>query len=406
VISRTSVMRYKGTTKTIREIARELPADAFVTGSWQRAEGRVRITAQLINASTERNVWARGYERDNADVLKLEDEVAQAIASEINTQITPEESRRLASAKSVNPAAYDEFLLGQYRSWKDSPDDSKEAIAHFQRAIQIDPNYAPAHAALSFAWVGRFGSGYVDVDEAEGPTRAGAIRAMELDPDMAEAHAALAHVDMVFDWDWASAEKSFRRAQQLNPDSLATCYCFAYFLMAQGRFPEALDNLEHAAKGNPLSAAVQTAFGAVLLYSRKPEEAIPHLLRAKELDPQSADAHTVLAAALEATGKSGEAVKLIQPFGSTGELAAAYAHAGQRVEALKVVAALKDPMQLALAYNALGDAKRAVESITRALDQRQFNAQFIKVDPAYDSLRSDSRFQAQVARLKIPDANR
>jgi serine/threonine protein kinase/Tfp pilus assembly protein PilF len=406
VISRTSVMRYKGTTKTIREIARELPADAFVTGSWQRADGRVRITAQLINASTERNIWARGYERANGDVLKLEDEVAQAIAREINAQITPEESKRLASAKSVNPAAYDEFLLGQYRSWKDGPDDYKEAIAHFQRAIQIDPNYAPAHAALAFAWAGRFGAGYVGVDEAEGPTRAGAIRAMELDPDLAEAHSALAHVAVAFDWDWASAEKSFRRAQELNPDSLATCYCFAYFLIIQGRFPEALDNLEHAAKGSPLSAAVQTAYGVALLYSRKAEDAIPHLLRAKELDPQSADAHTFLAAALNATGKPGEAVKLIHPFGPTGELAAAYAQTGRRAEALKVVAALKDPIQLALAYSALGDARRVVESITKALDQREVNALFVKVDPAYDSLRSDSRFQAQVARLKIPDASR
>jgi hypothetical protein len=236
--------------------------------------------------------------------------------------------------------------------------------------------------------------------------RAGAIRAMELDPDLAESHVALAHVAMVLDWDWASSEKSFRRAQALNPDSLATCYCFAYFLIGQGRFPEALDNLDRAAKGSPLSAAVQTAYGTALLYSRKPEEAIPHLLHAKELDPQSADAHTLLAAALEATGKSGEAVSLIQPFGPAGELAAAYARAGRRAEALKVVAALNDPMQLALAYSALGTPKRAVESITKALDQREFNAQFIKVDPAYDSLRSDSSFQAQVARLKIPDASR
>ena len=404
VISRTSVMRYKGTTKPIREIARELPADAFVTGSWQRTGGRVRITAQLINASTERNIWAREYERDNTDVLKMEDEVAQAIAREIKAQITPEEAKLLASAKSVNPAAYDEFLLGRYLSWRTGPDDYKESIAHFERAVQIDTNYAPAHAGLSMAWTMRFGSGYVGFSQAEGPARAGAVRALQLDPDLAEAHAASAHVDSVFDWDWTSAEKSFRRALELNPDSLETCYCFAIFLTSQGRFSEALDNVEHAVKLNPLSANVQTLYGGSLMFARRAEEAIPHLRRAIELDPHGALAYVFLAAALDLTGQSEETVKLVQPFGPTAPLAVAYARLGRRADALKVIQGLKDPMDLAQAYAALGDSKRAVESIAKALDQREFRAQFIKIWPVFDGLQSDPRFQAQVARLKIPDA--
>lgn len=404
VISRTSVMRFKGTTKTIREIAHELPADAFVTGSWQRTGGRVRVTAQLINASTERNVWAQEYERDSPDVLKLEDEVAQAIAREVKAEVTPGEAKRLASAKSVDAAAYDEFLLGRYLSWKTGPDDYKQSIAHFERSIQIDPNYAPAHAGLSMAWTLRFGSGYVGLSEAEGSARSGAVRALQLDSGLAEAHAAAAHVDSVFDWDWTSAEKSFRRALELNPDSLETCYCFAIFLTSMGRFQEALDNLEHAAKLNPLAANVQTQFGVTLVLARKPEEAIPHLLRAKELDPHSALPYIFLANALEATGRSEEAVKLVQPFGPSDPLAVAYASLGRRSDALKVIQAVRDPMGLARAYAALGDTNHAVESITKALDQREFTAEFIKVYPPFDSLRSDPRFQAQVARLKIPDA--
>ena len=406
VISRTSVMRYKGSTKPIREIAREIPADAFVTGSWQRTGGRVRITAQLINASTERNVWAQAYERDNADVLGLEDEVAQAIAREIKAEITPQEAKLLASAKSVNPAAYDEFLLGRYLSWRTGPEDYKQSIAHFERAVQIDPNYAPAHAGLSMAWTMRFGSSYVGFSEAEGPARAGAVRALQLDPDLAEAHAASAHVDSVFDWDWASAEKSFRRALELNPDSLETCYCFAIFLTSQGRFQEALDNVEHAVKLNPLSANVQTQYGSALLFARRAEEAIPHLRRAIELDPHGALAYIFLAAALDLTGKTEEEIKLVQPFGPTAPLAVAYARLGRRADALNVIRALKDPMDLAQAYSALGDSNRAIESIAKALDQREFRAQFIKVWPTFDPLRSDPRFQAQVARLKIPDAAR
>lgn len=405
VISRTSVMRFKGTTKSIREIAREIPADAFVTGSWQRAGGRVRVTAQLINASTERNIWAMAYDRDNADVLKLEAEVAQAIASEINTQVTPEESKRLSSAKTVNPAAHDEFLLGQYLSWKTSPtpDDFKQSIAHFEKAIQIEPSYAPAYAGLSMAWTMNFGT-YANFNQSVGPASSNALLALQLDPDLALAHAAAAHVDSAFNWDWAGAEKEFRRALEFNPDSLESCYCFAIFLTSQGRFPEALDNLEHAAKLNPFSANVQAMYGMALLFARKPEEAVPHLLRAKELDPQDPDIYSFLPPALEATGRTEEALKLVQPLGPTSSLAVAYARLGRRADALKVMRQLHDPMDLAYAYVAIGDANRAVEWITKALDQREFMAEFIKVDPALDSLRSDPRFQAQVARLKIPDA--
>ena len=406
VISRASVMRYKGTTKTIREIARELPADAFVTGSWQRAGGRVRVTAQLINASTERNIWAMAYDRDSADVLKLEAEVAQAIASEINTQVTPEESKRLSSAKSVNPAAHDEFLLGQYLGWKTSPtpDDFKQSVAHFQKAIQIDPGYAPAYAGLSMAWTMNYGEMYTSFSEGVGPATSNASLALQLDPNLALAHAAQAHVDSVFNWDWAGAEKEFRRALQLNPDTLEACYCFAIFLTSQGRFPEAIDNLEHAEKLNPLSAFLHAWHGATLWFQHRPAEAIPHLLRAKELDAQSGITFYFLAEALRATGKPEEAIKLLEPFGPQGPSAAAYGQLGQRASALKSIQGLKDPVDIAEAYASIGDASKAVDSIARALDQREFRAEFIKVSPEFDSLRSDPRFQAQVARLKIPDA--
>ena len=393
-------MRYKGTTKTIREIARELPADAFVTGSWQRAGGRVRVSAQLINASTERNIWAMAYDRDNADVLKLEAEVAQAIASEINTQVTPEETKRLSNA------AHDEFVLGQYLSWKTtpSPDDFKQSVAHFEKAIQIDPGYAPAYAGLSMAWTMNYGDTYTSFDEGVGPATSNASLALQLDPDLALAHAATAHVDSVFNWDWAGAEKEFPRALQLNPDSLEACYCFALFLDSMGRFPEALDVLDHAVKVNPLAANVHTWYGATLWFERRPDEAISHLLRARELDPQSGVSSYFLAEALRASGKPEEAIKLLEPFGPQGPSAAAYGQLGQRANALKSIQGLKDPVDVAEAYASIGDASKAVDSITKALDQREFRAEFIKVSPEFDSLRSDPRFQAQVARLKIPDA--
>jgi tetratricopeptide (TPR) repeat protein len=162
--------------------------------------------------------------------------------------------------------------------------------------------------------------------------------------------------------------------------------------------------VEHAVKLNPLSANVQTQYGAALLYARRAEEAMPHLRRAIELDPQGALAYIFLAEALEVTGKTEEVLKLVQRFGPTAPLAIAYARLGRRADALKVIHELKDPMDLAQAYAALGDSNRAVESIAKALDQREFRAEFIKVWPGFDSLRSNPQFQAQVARLKIPEA--
>ena len=255
------------------------------------------------------------------------------------------------------------------------------------------------------AWTMNYGETYTDFNEGVGPATSNALRALQLDPDLALAHAAAAHVASGFDWDWARAEKEFRRALQINPDSLEACYCFAIFLNSQGRFPEALDNLDHALKLNPLAANVEAWYGATLWFEHKSEQAIPHLLRAKELDPQSGVAYYFLGEALLEELKPEETIKLLQPFGPVAPLAEAYAQLGRRADALKVIQGIKDdPVGQAQGYAAVGDASRALEFIAKALDQREFRAEFIKVSPSFDSLRSDPRFQAQVARLKIPDA--
>ena len=408
VISRTSVMRYKGSTKSLPDIAKELGVDAIVEGSVQRSGERMRVSAQLIRAATDKHLWANEYERDVSDVLKLQADIARAIAQEIQAKITPEEMRVLASARSekINPAAYDEFLLGHYLTWKNAPDDFKSSIAHFERSIQIDPNYAPAYAGLSMAWTRRFAQGYASFAESENAARAAAERALQLDSGLGEAHAAAAHVASVFDWDWASAEKGFRQALEINPNSLETCYCFAIFLNSMGRSQEALAYLERAVKLNPFSTPIQIWFGRSLLHLHRPQEAMSYFKRAKELDPPSNAPLVFLSSALQAAGRTEEALKLVEPLGPTRALAVAYAVVGRRTEALKVVAGLRNPMDLAYAYAALGDSTRAIDAIATALDRRQFQAQFIKVDPSFDALRSDARFQAQVARLKIPDAPR
>ncbi len=405
VISHTSVMHYKGTTKTIPEISRELNADAFVTGSVQRVGGRVRVNAQLIS-STDRNLWARGFDRDGSDVLLLEEDIAQAIAREVQAQITPEESKRLAVAKKVSPAAYDEYLLGHYLTWKSgaTAEMFQQAVAHLERATQIDPNFAAAWAGLSQAWSMRFFSNFSTLEESEAPDRAAAARAQALAPDSAEVEAALAHVSIGLDWDWAAAEKHLKRTLELDPNSLDMCLCMGIFRDMTGHPQEALAYLDRAGKLNPLSSAVEALYGATLIFMRKPQDALPHLLRGKELDPQNPDVLFGLSEAYLLTGKPEETIRLMQPFGPSGLLAAAYVRAGRSADARQMLPRLKDPLDQVFAQTAIGDHDRALDSLTTALDRREGNAVFfIKMDPLFDPLRPFPRFQQQLARLKFPD---
>ena len=404
VISRTSVMRYKGTTKPLPEIGRELGADVIVEGSVQRIGGRVRVTAQLIRASTDKHLWANSYDRDLSDALKLESEVAQAIAQEIQAKITPEETGRLASARSVMPEAREEYLLGRYYGWRNNPADFKQAIAHFEKAIQLNSEYADAYAALAGVWDNFPGP------EAREQARIAARKAIELDPNLSEAHAALAGVK-ADEWDWVGADQEYRRALELNPDSLDSCACYASFLFMLGRFPQAFTVIEHAAKVNPLSSQVQFTYGLVLYGARRYEDAVSRLQRAIELETRDYFAYFVLAQVYEKIGKSVDAVALLDrpELRDSAPLGLAFAAAGRRADALKIVQAQTKPggqadsRTLALIYFALGEKDRGFEWFTKAFDQRHPLVRFAKFDPIYDSVRSDPRFQALLARLKLPN---
>jgi TolB-like protein len=267
VISRTSVMRYKGTKKSIPEISRELGVDAIVEGSVQRSGGRVRITAQLIEGATDRHLWARNYERDVADILTTENEIATTIVREIEAQLTPEEKKRLAVARKVDPEAQDAFRLGRYYYWKNNGPDLERAVGHLVRAINLQPDYAPAYAWLAMSWLTRENFGYPRAD-AIATARTALKKGLELDPNVPEAHTALAYI-RTQEWDWAGADEEFRKATDLNPDSLENCGCYASFLVGVGRLPEALAKVEHAAAINPLSSIIQFYYGLVFYYSRK-----------------------------------------------------------------------------------------------------------------------------------------
>ncbi len=409
VTSRTSIMRFKGTTKALPEIGRELGVDAIVEGSVRRDGKRIRISTQLIRTSSDKHLWADEYEGDTSDNLKLPSEIAQAIAREIQVRLTPEEHRRLASARAVNPEAQDLALLGRYHYWRNNPTEFKIAIDYLNRAIAAQPDNAENYAGLSDSW----GSLWLFTPsrEVHEHAYAAATRSLELDPDNSDAHAALGGV-FQDDMNWAGAEREFRRSLELNPDNLNACGCYVNLLIAMGRLQEAIDLGAHAVRVNPLSSWIYAWYGNALYHARRYQEAIPAFQRAIELDAGNPFGYLLLSLVYRKIGRASDAVTLLleRPgFRTTGALAAAYAQSGRVAEARQILKRMTDShsnsqaIDVAATYLALGDLDRGFEWLSKAVDRKETGARFLRVSPAYDDIRADPRFQALVARLHLPD---
>ncbi len=294
VISRSSVMRYKGTNKPLPEVARELNVDGVIEGSVLRSGDQVRITAQLIRASTDTHLWADSYERDLRDVLALQDEVARTIANEIKVKLTPQEQARLKSARPVNPEAYQAYLKGRYFWNKRTAEGFKKAIEYFQQAIEKDPAHALAYAGLadSYNLLGTYR--VFPPKEAYPRAKAAAMKALETDATLAEPHASLAWVKFRFDWDWLGAETEFRRALALNRRYPTAHYWCAFYLAAMGRLEEASAQIKQAQELDPLSVIINATVGNVFISARHYDQAIEELRKTLELDPNFAYAHDAL----------------------------------------------------------------------------------------------------------------
>ena len=409
VVSRTSVMRFKGARGSLADIGRALNVDAIVEGSVRRTRDRVRISVQLVHAATDAHLWTREYERELTDVLKLQTEVARAVAEEIQVQITAEERARLASAGSVNPAAYQEYLLGQHYLWRLNEEDLTRAIDHFERATSLDPKYAAAYAGLSHAWWWRGVWGAKTPKQVESPSRAAALRALELDPQLAEALVSTGRIKFSYDWDWMGAEEDFGRALQLDPNSLDAHFFMSMLFMAVGRFPESIAHIEKAEQLDPLSPTVQSAFGRILYRARRFDEAIVHLNQAIELEPQSGP-YQRLADVLEEMGRYAEAIALHEkadklrgrPEGGPS-IARIYARMGKPDEARRILdRTIKLPwFEPATAYAALGDNDEAFRLLFGMLEERD-SLNYVKTDPRLDSLHSDPRWQVLLRRMNFP----
>ena len=341
VISRNSVMQYKGKHKPVPQIARELNVDAVVEGTVTHAGDRVRIAAQLIAAQQDRHLWADTYEGDLRNVLALQDEVTTAIARQISIQLTPQEQTQFANARAVNPEAHQAYLRGLYELGPHYAESNTKAIEHFQRAIAIDPNDALAYAGLAVAYTSSDEAPLVSMPKA----KAAALKAVELDDTLAEAHSSLGFIKLVFDWDWPGAEQELRRALELNPSSpLAHMHYGRYLLLVPHRTDDAIQSCQQAYDLDPAVPAELDDFVGILFFARRYTAAIDEA--AKELEDNS-------------------------PL-----LALAYAELGRRDEALAVArraeATIKNPTllaQTASAYAVAGDKRRAYALLGKVLAQ-------------------------------------
>ena len=418
VISRTSVMVYKGARKSLPQIAQELHVDAVVEGTVLRAGDQVRITAQLIDASTDKHLWSQSYEGELRDTLALQDRVAREIAEQIQINLTPREQAALKSVRVVNPEAYESYLKGRYFWNKRTADGLKVGLAYFNQAIEEDANYAQAYSGLAdtYALLGDWQYAVMTPREAYPKARAAALKAVELDKTLGEAHNSFAFVLDGFDWDLDSGGKEFRRAIELNPGYATAHHWYAWHLGLLGRYDEAIAEMRKAESLDPLSLIINADLAELLVLAHSYDESMRQSRKTIEMDPNFAMAHNQLAQAYLQQHMYEQAVvelqKAVQLSGRSptcvANLARAYALSNRRSEAVKLLSELKTSStpgfshasEIAAIYVSLGDKDEAMNWLEKGYAER-FNPGVL-IRPGFDPLRSDPRFRELVKGIGLP----
>src|SRR5882757_9245522 len=418
VISRTSVMAYKHVRKPLPQIARELNVDAVVEGTVLRSGEQVRITAQLIEASSDKHLWSQSYEGELRDTLALQSQVARAIADQIRINLNSQEQAALKNVRVVNPQAYESYLKGRYFWNKRTADGLRVALAYFNQAIDEDPKYAQAYSGLSdtYALLGDWQYAVMTPKEALPKAKAAATKALELDSALGEAHNSLAFCLDGFDWDFDSAGKEFRRAIELNPGYATAHHWYAWHLSLLGQYDDAIAEMRKAESLDPLSLIINADLAELLVLAHSYDESIRQSRKTIEMDPNFAFAHNQLAQAYLQKHMYDEAVAELQKaaqlsVGSAtvmANFARAYAASHMRGEAIKLLSDLKkrsSPVsshasEIAVIYAALGDTDQAMKWLEKGYEER-FNPGVL-LRPGFDPLRSDRRFQDLVRRIGLP----
>lgn len=419
VISRTSVMHYKGTHKTVPQIGSELQADGVVEGSVVLSGDRVRVTAQLIDARTDRHMWARAFEGSRAHIFDIQNQAARAIAEEVQAQLSPDERLRLSPSYMPSGEAYESYLRGRYLLAQRTPPTARDAAAQFERAIQLDSRYAHAYAGLADAYVV-----LLSYDSDPGASdlaskgKAAAEDALRLDDSVGHAHSALAHLKVIYDWDFAGAEQGYKRGIALNPSDATAHHWYGVMLMFTGRSEEAEREFKTAMKLDPVSLVIPCALGLNYLDTGRLAEASEQARQVLALDPHYANAHYLMGGVDEARRQYGEAVaefrKYLESSGRNSDtvarLAIAYALDGKTAEARRLLAELEHPPKdmnvpptdIAVVYAALGERDRAIASLERGFQTKCTGMILLLMDTAFQPLRGDPRFQDILRRVGFP----
>lgn len=419
VISRTSVMTYKGTKKSLPQIASELQVDAVVEGSVLRSGDRILVRTKLIHAADERHLWGESYERDLRDVLKLQSEVARAITREIQAKVTPAEQTRLSQSRRVNRKAYDDYLQGRYLYWnKRTKVNLEKALEYFQSAIQEDPTYALAYAGLADCYNSLGSVMYSGLSPGEARQRAvaAASKALEYDSQLAEAHAARGYANH-YNWNWDESAREFKRAIELNPNYANAHGHYANYLVSRGYSEEAIAEADRSLELDPLSLDIGVNRGWVLFLAHRYPEAVEQLRRVITMDANQYSAHWFLSQTYAANGQVEEAIASAEKAvalsdrapGALAILGRSYAWAGRKDEANKVLNELLErnrrhyvtPSAVAGVYIGLGEKDQAFLWLEKCFQERTNNMAYLKVLPALDPLRSDPRFDDLLRRIGL-----
>ncbi len=416
VISRTSSEHFKGSRETLPEIARQLNVEAVVEGSVMRSENRVRITAQLIEAQSDRHLWAKTYDRDFQDILRLQDEVARDIAAEIRISVTPQEEARLTLEQKTNPSAYEAYLRGRYLWSQRNAESIDKAASYFQKAAREDPAFALAYSGLSDCyWVG-WGA-KIDLPLADEY----ATKAVALQPDLAEAHASLGIVRLN-EYQMSGAERELKRAIELNPNYAMAHHFYSGYLLSVGRAADALRENDLARHLDPFSIPINTGRVIILTGSRKYGEAIEQAEKNRELAPLSPVPHNLLGRLYWLEGKAPEAIaeerkastleNFPERLRSLDEVAASYQRSGLRAAELKAAQFMEhayeghfgryDAIFIAFQYGNLTNKSKVLQWLEESLRTYDANVYLaLKTAPEFDFLRKDARFQDLLRRLNL-----
>jgi TolB-like protein/Tfp pilus assembly protein PilF len=418
VISRTSSMHFKDTQMSAPEIARMLDVDAIVEGSLVREGQQLRVHTQLIRGATDEHVWAGEYQREYGSILKIEEELTRSIVEQIEVNLKPEERARLAAVRPVNPDAYEDYLKGRYYFNQRTYDALNKSIASFEQAIAKDSAYAPAQSGLAGAYAMLGFRGGFPSQDALSHAKAAAVKAIELDDTLAEPHASLAFIAETYEWDWATAEREYKRALELNPSDAQAHNWYAGYLTYRGRFDDGISEAVRARDLDPLSLSICNALAGRLLAGGRYDQALQQARETLDLDSHFAPAHQTLGWVYLHTGEQKEAIHEFESalmLSSTGDtdlqldLGFAYAVSGRRAEARRILDSLEKLYaqgvvpagSVGILYGALGEPNEAFSWLEKAYEQRDPQLVYLKAGRRFEPLRKDPRFEQLIHRVGL-----